>query len=119
MAEYRFFGSESVLRGGLPLTKYGQRVALEPDEANALIAAHPPALLLPADLWDKCGITDEELAKFPSAEIHGAAPEEFLAKTKAVRMAWHIYREGFPHSLTETAADRAFVDNPDLGEPVR
>jgi hypothetical protein len=93
MSKFRFFGTESTLPGGKALTQYGQVVDMVEEEANALIAAFPSGLLLPEDLWEKIGITAEELAEYPSVTIHGAAPEAFLAKTRAVRVAFHEYRE--------------------------
>ncbi|HEX4138363.1 MAG TPA: hypothetical protein VHY84_27380 [Bryobacteraceae bacterium] len=92
-AEYRFFGSQIILRGA-ELSKYGQVVEMEPEEADKLIAETPPALILPENLWAECGITAAELAEFPSVSIHGAAPEAFRVKTVAVRTAFHDYRKG-------------------------
>jgi hypothetical protein len=98
MAEYRFFGSESVLADRRELTKYGEIVNLDQADADRLIAAHPPALLLPADLWNEIftpgAETDIDLSRFPSVAIHSTAPEPFRVKTAAVRKAWHKYRDG-------------------------
>jgi hypothetical protein len=95
MAEFRFFGTETVING-TGLTQYGQVVDMDQDKADALIAGSPPALLLPEELWAKIfepgGDTDAALAEFPSATIHSVAPEAFRAKAKAVRVAFHEYR---------------------------
>jgi hypothetical protein len=92
LGKYRFFGSESIV-AGRPVSRYGQQLELDPAEADALVTATPSALLLPEDLWEPIGITEEELAEFPSTQIHGAAPDSFVKKAKAVRKAFHEYRE--------------------------
>lgn len=96
MAKFRFFGAQATY-AGLGYSRYGQLVDMESGVANALIVASPPALLLPEELWDGIFLpgseTDAELAKFPSVTIHGTAPDEFRAKTGAVRKAFHEYRE--------------------------
>jgi hypothetical protein len=105
MAEFRFFGTETILPGNIALSKYGQIVEMEPDAANALIVASPPALLLPEELWESIGITEADLAEFPSATIHGSAPEEFRTKTDAARKAYHEYREGLLAAMVKAAKD--------------
>ena len=68
------------------LSKYGEIVNLDAADADRLIAAHPPALLLPADLWNEIFVpgpeTDAELARFPSVAIHYTASEAFREKTR-------------------------------------
>jgi hypothetical protein len=114
LSKYRFFGSETILPGNIALSRYGQIVEMEPEDANALIAASPPALLLPEELWDEIfppgAETDAELAKWPSATIHASvpaaatnAPAEFLARTKAVRAAHHEYRAGLLAAVVQAA----------------
>jgi hypothetical protein len=116
MSEFRFFGSETILPGDIALSRYGQIVEMEPAAATALIVASPPALLLPADLWDEIFLpgpeTDAELAKWASATIHATvpsadtnAPGEFLARTKAVRDAYHEFRQGLLESVVKAAKD--------------
>jgi hypothetical protein len=93
MGKYRFFGTESAI-GALAATRYGQVLDLDDADAARLVAAHPPALIVPEAVWAKAGISDEELAAWPSTLIHGAAPDAFRAKTDAVRAAYHDYRAG-------------------------
>ena len=110
MAEYRFFGTMSELKGSvepagggdpveinLSLTGYGQVVEMPETVAETLIARTPPALILPAQKWDEIGITREELNEFPSVASHVGAPDEFRKKTDAVRQSFHDYR----HELIE------------------
>lgn len=97
MAKYRYFGSESVLSApglpasGVPVSRYGQVLEFAEETGDILVAANAP--IIPEDLWDEVGITDEEVAEWPSAGIHQLAPEEFQAKAKAVRVKSHGYRE--------------------------
>ena len=78
MAEFRFFGTETILPGDIALSRYGQIVEMDEAKANALIVASPPALLLPAELWDEIFVpgaeTEAELGKWPSAAIHATVP---------------------------------------------
>jgi hypothetical protein len=114
LSKYRFFGSETILPGGVSLSRYGEMVFMEPAAANALIAAHPPALVVPEELWDEIfppgSETDAELAKWPSVTIHATepaaatnAPAEFLAKTDAVRKAHYEYRESLLAAIVKAA----------------
>src|ERR1039458_4589895 len=99
MSRFRFFGTASSLPDGTALTKYGQVVEMSDELANALIAADPPALLLREILWEDAGITDAELAEFPSVKDHGRASEEFRAKTSVVRSQHHEDRKALRLAL--------------------
>lgn len=104
MGRYRFIGTETILPVDTTITEYGQPVERDSAETDALIAAHPPAQLLPEELWEECGITEEERAKHPAASNHDKAPPEFQAKARAARDSYHKYREGLI-AAAKTAAE--------------
>lgn len=109
LAKFVFFGSETILPDGTVLSRYGQVVSMEPEAADALIAAAPPALLLPTELWDKIFLSDDAtaalLAEFPSTSIHETAPAEFRAQADAVRVAYHEYRVDLLKRIAQAAKD--------------
>jgi hypothetical protein len=93
MAVFRFLGTTATY-AGVAYSIYGQQVEMEEAKANALIAASPPALLIPEALWEKWFPVDDPetaplLAKWSNADLHYKAPEFFRDKAKGVRTDWH------------------------------
>lgn len=62
-----------------------------PDEL-AKSAILSGASLMPKDLFDKLGFTTAEVKAHPTTKMHDSAPDEFLKKHDAMRVAWQGYR---------------------------
>ena len=92
MPSYRFAGSAGAIMD-TPHTfeRFGQKAEIDEALAAEKIAEGFPLLL--ASEFDACGLTEKELADYPSAESHEAAPEAFREKKNTVLMKLHELRE--------------------------
>ncbi len=93
-----FVGAYSeVLGAGIKLTRFGERVELSPEMAEATM--HPRGLpCIPAEAFDaiKPGFTAEELRKYGPAATHENAPAEFLSKKRQALEVLAGIRAGLP-----------------------
>jgi len=79
----------------------GAQFELEAEQANRSIA--DGAALLPKDLFDELGFSEDEIKKYPSANAQASAPAEFQAKLLAARKALHDYRAQLAPKTTKEA----------------
>ena len=84
----RFVGSTLDFMDGRPaLNEFGQAVDLTPEELADLA---PRAALLPDELFQPCGFTEQELQDAPVIAMHTDA---MAAKRSAAWAALHQFRE--------------------------
>jgi hypothetical protein len=97
---FRFVGSSCELGNGMALSTFGAPVELLQTDAERFVVEHRAALI-PDALFAKTGFTKEELAAWPSVQLHFSAPPEFIAKRDAAWMAAHDYRESLKSAPAE------------------
>jgi len=91
MAIYRFVGDcADIWNPNFQFRRFGQKAEL--DDVIVKHAVSQGVQLIPEAEFDAIGFTDAELAKFPSAISHMAAPDEFKRKKATALVALAEYR---------------------------
>ena len=86
MAEHKFFGALTRI-GETKLNRLGQVINLTDEDADQ--ARRGGACILPAQLFDEIGFTEEELKKYPTPADSFNAPIEFKFKRDLALSLYH------------------------------
>ena len=94
---YRFVGTLCDI-GGIRLSRFGQKVELDPKELAR------KTLVIPEKIWQEIGFSDQEVRRYHTPAAQMTAPADFIAKRAA---AWCYCQTGeLPPQKRETTAKK-------------